>query len=203
MCLHKNTHFSGKNVKPLSGKMWVNQLWVSSAPLCTCTCISLCSNLSATPLTKSSHDLLNEGAHSKEWVTIFIWVSLTPGGNEGRGGTVQFCECSVCSSHAKKFYFYWDNFWVGDINSKTSIPAGHLLKWALEGEQGDLVQPWLSPGNKRINTRKQGQCRMKLCFVSWNSVLMTLHTSIYNKYICCLWVCVQNLVKVYIFIYMF
>lgn len=141
-----------KNVKPLNGKMLVNQVWVNSAPLCTCTCISLCSKPSL------PHHSLNQsmiywtkGLGALEWVTIFIWISLTPGGNEGKGGTVQFCECSVFLSHAKTFYFYWDN-WVGNIKNKTSIPAGHLLKWGLEGEEGNLVQPWLSPGNKRINT---------------------------------------------------
>lgn len=124
------THtFVEKNVKPLNCEMLVNQLCLKSAPIVHLHMyFTMFQAFFTMSLSKSIYDLLKEETLSQEWVMIFIWISLTPGGNEGKGGTAHFCECSVFLSHAKTLYFYWDSFWVGNINNKTSIPVGHLLK---------------------------------------------------------------------------
>lgn len=82
-------------------------------------------------LGKSIYALLKRETQShelREWVMIFIWISLTPDGNEGKGGTAHFCECNVFLPHAKTLYLYRDSFWVGNINYKPNIPVGHLVK---------------------------------------------------------------------------
>lgn len=124
------THTSvEKNAKPLNCKMLVNQLWLYSAPIVHLYMyFTMFQAFFTTSLSKSSYDLVKQEILSKEWVTIFIWISLTPGGNEGKGGTAHFCECNDFLSNSKTLYFYWDSFWVGNINNKASFPVGHLLK---------------------------------------------------------------------------
>lgn len=116
-----------KNVKPLNCKMLVNQLSLNSTPIVHLHMyFTMFQTFFTMWLSKSSYDLLKQKTLSKEWVMIFIWISLTPGGNERKGGTAHFYECNVFLSNAKTLYFYWDSFWAGNINNKASTPVGCL-----------------------------------------------------------------------------
>lgn len=119
--------FLEKKVKPLNCTMLVNQLSLDSTPIVHLHMyFTTFQTFFTTWLSKSSYDLLKQESLSKDWVMIFIWISLTPGGNEGKGGTAHFCECNVFLSNVKTLYFYWDSFWAGNINNKASIPVGCL-----------------------------------------------------------------------------